>query len=349
VSARFDSVKRAGGRFVYLSAVLHRGPGGWSGVVRIPRWVGSKAVLQANLEAEFGGGYRPRTRYYSPDDLSRRDFPTRLAVTSGVDTSKPTLTSVSFTPSSVDSTAGAEQVTVTAKVADTGSGVQEVDITAGIGNGVNGVASGSYPLAADGIGYQASHSFDVELKKQANGRWVGTTTIKQCVPSGKYKLGAAVRDLAGNFQFYTTRRLANAGITSTLEVTSKHGDVSQPYVYSAATYAPHHEIFLNFSEGVANVDTSTLAVYPLSPRSGRFSAPVEVSAIDCSHGLVDPVDCSGSSTDGLVTSAVLTVPSLTPGVQYAVYANLNQVTPQLVDGNGNAMPWDYASAEVKDS
>jgi hypothetical protein len=59
------------------------------------------------------------------------------------------------------------------------------------------------------------------------------------------------------------------------------------------------------------------------------------------------VDCSGS--DGLVTSAVLKVPSLKPGHQYDVYANLNQVTPQLTDGNRNPMQWNYLATQVKDS
>lgn len=42
---------------------------------------------------------------------------------------------------------------------------------------------------------------------------------------------------------------------------------------------------------------------------------------------------------GLVTSAKLTVADLKPGAQYIVYANLNQVTAQLTDGNRNPMDW----------
>jgi hypothetical protein len=38
-----------------------------------------------------------------------------------------------------------------------------------------------------------------------------------------------------------------------------------------------------FSEGVTNVDTSTLHVYPLSPTAAQFH-PVPVTAITCSDG-----------------------------------------------------------------
>jgi hypothetical protein len=44
-------------------------------------------------------------------------------------------------------------------------------------------------------------------------------------------------------------------------------------VYSAATYGADSELFLNFSEGVANVKASTLTVYPLSPARSRFATP----------------------------------------------------------------------------
>ena len=170
--------------------------------------------------------------------------------------------------------------------------------------------------------------------------------IRRCVPSGKYKLKRLMRDVAGNYRSYSTRQLANAGITSTVRVKSKHGDVEPPYVYSAATYGADHEVFLNFSEGVANVSTSTLTVYPLSPARTRFRTTSVVTGITCSNGTTT-VDCSGSG--GLVTSAILFVSGLTVGDKYVVYANLNQVATQLVDGNKNPMQWNNGATEVQDS
>jgi hypothetical protein len=61
----------------------------------------------------------------------------------------------------------------------------------------------------------------------------------------------------------------------------------------------------------------------------------------------NPIDCSGSGD--LVTSAVLTVPEMTAGNTYDVYANLDQAVPQLVDGNGNPMQWNYAATQVIDA
>jgi hypothetical protein len=40
---------------------------------------------------------------------------------------------------------------------------------------------------------------------------------------------------------------------------------------------------------------------------------------------------------------------MTSGSRYDIYANLDQVSPQLVDGNGNPMGWNDAASQVKDS
>lgn len=342
----FMSAKRPRlAQYAYLHAVLHHKPGLWTGRVRIPRWLG-KQTLVPTLVAVFGNGYQPSQRYYDADDLSGLHFPTKLAVVSGVDKTKPTLRSLSFSPRAIDSTTGAQKVTVTANVADVGSGVRFVEVSGGIQHGVNGVASGLYPMAAAGVGYLSSNYFNVRLRKVSTGHWAGTTTVKQCVPSGTYKLTVELGDVAQNYRYYSTKQLAGAHIASTVKVTSEHGDVAAPYVYSAATYGADHELFLNFSEGVSDVNTSTLAIYPLSPVGSRYTTPAAVTDVTCANGTTT-VDCSGSG--GLVTSAKLTVPSLTPGAKYEVYANRNQVTPQLVDGNGNPMDWNYASVEVQDS
>ncbi len=332
-------------RFTGLRGLLHRHGSAWTGTVLVPRWLGNQ-VLQAALFVNFGAGYRPSGRYYDSEDLQRLHLPYKVSVVSGVDTSRPVLRSVRFSPRSINSTNGAELVTVTARATDVGSGVDNVSIYGSIRNGDNGVATGFYPFAAGGIGYLADDYFSVRLHKTSSGAWVGTTKIRQCVPSGKYTLRASVRDAAGNYASYSTRQLAKAGITSTVQVKSKHGDVEPPYVYSAATYGADREVFLNFSEGVANVNTSTLTVYPLSPRKDRYRTTSTITSITCANGY-NTVDCSGSG--GLVTSAILFISDLTVGDKYDVFANLNQVSPQLVDGNGNPLGWNNRATEVMDS
>jgi hypothetical protein len=103
------------------------------------------------------------------------------------------------------------------------------------------------------------------------------------------------------------------------------------------------KLILNFSEGVTNVSTTTLTVYPLSPKSSRYTTPATIASITCYHGK-SKVVCDGSA--GPVTTAVLKMAALHSGNKYQVYANLNQVTTQLTDGNGNAMQWNYAQYEV---
>ena len=332
----------------YLHQVELRVAGGWSGTLHVPPWLGDQTLV-ASLYANFGPNYRPGSRGYDTDALRRLDLPTKLAVVSGVDDSRPTLTSLSFSPPSIDSTHGAEQVTVTATATDTGSGVRSIEVGSGIRHGENGVAAGAYPHAAAGVGFLSSENFQVRLKKAANGDWVGVTKIKRCVPSGLYKLSASLVDRARNYHSYSTKDLAKAGITSTVDVKSKHGDVVAPYVYSAATYGAESNLFLDFSEGVANVSTTTLTVYPMSPKSTRFTTPATVTEIVCSNGTKDNIDCSGAGADGLITSAKLTITGLNPGKKYQVYANLNQIGDQLTDGNRNPLDWNYAATEVVDA
>jgi hypothetical protein len=346
VSVNFNTAtKTAPARSVYLNVVLHLSHGTWSGTLIVPRWLG-KQVLRPNLFIDFGAGYTPSYRSYNPDQLALRHLANTLTVLSSNDTSKPVLKSLSFSPKSVNSTDGSEKVTITAKATDTVSGVSSIDVNGSIQGGINGVAAGSYPFGAAGIGYLSSNYFSAELKKTSSGAWVGSTTFRKCVPSGAYKLNVSVSDAAENGRYYSTTQLATAKITSTLHVTSEHGDVAPPYVYSAATYGADSELFLNFSEGVAHVSTSTLTVYALSPASDSFKTPSTITSIVCANGKTT-VDCSGAS--GLVTSAVLIVPSMMPSLTYDVYANLRQVTTQLTDGNRNPLSWNDAATEVKDS
>jgi len=332
-------------RYVFLRAVLHDEHGVWTGTARVPRWLGHQ-VLKPMLQAYYGNGYRPSGKGYDAERLQDLHFPTELTVVSGVDKTKPTLTALAFSPRSIDSTGGPVKVTVTARARDTASGVRSIDVNGSIRNGINGAVGGLYPFAAAGVGYVSSNYFHVRLKKTASGKWVGTTIVRRCVPSGTYKLEADVNDYAGNYHYLSTKQLAKARVASTVHVTSQHGDVAAPYVYSAATYVADSELLVDFSEGVSHVSTSTLSVFPLSPASTRFTKPATVTSLTCANGKAK-IDCSGA--DGLVTSAVLVVPSLKPGLQYQVYANLNQVTPQLVDGNRNPLQWNYAASEVKGS
>jgi hypothetical protein len=345
VSVRFSDDPDAGNvRPLYLWAVLRRHHKKWSGSVRVPRWIDTRD-MRANLFVSYGPDYHPQVRNVGPKRLHRLHIPNKLHIVSSVDLRPPTLTSLSVSPSSIDSTAGAEQVTVTATATDARSGVRSIQVSGTIRHGANGVAAGSYPHA--GIGFLSSDGFAVRLKKTPSGKWVGVTKIKKCVPSGTYKLTATLEDVATNGRDYSRKglakkALATAGITSKVHVTSEHGDAVAPYVYSAASDVANNQLDLDFSEGVVNVDTSTLTVYPLTPKSSRFTSPATIDSITCHHD-TSTVACDGSA--GLVTTAKLSL-DLHAGTTYAVYANLNQVTTQLTDGNGNPMAWKNSATVI---
>jgi hypothetical protein len=97
---------------------------------------------------------------------------------------------------------------------------------------------------------------------------------------------------------------------------------------------------------VKNVSTATLSVFANRPAATRFQSATAVTGIVCSDGSTT-VDCSGSPD--LITSAVLSVPALSVGAEYFVYANLNAVTTQLTDGAGNPLAWSFFAADVTGS
>lgn len=337
-------VRRVGnGRYFLKGTALKRTNGTrWSGHISVPRWVGNDK-LEPSLYAIYPTTLTPRERNFSSAALRKRHFTSVLTVHSGTDNTKPKLRTLSFSPPSVDTTTGAETVTVTATASDTHSGVGRVTADLSIDNGGGGSASGLYPYP--GFGYQDSSYIGVNLKPVGD-KWVGTARFRRCVPSGSWKTQVSLDDRADNYANYSPKKLVAAGLPAHISVTSTPGDVEDPEVRDATASGVDHSITLDFTEGVKNVTTSTLSVYALKPVSTRYQHTAAVTAITCSNGSA-AVDCSGAG--GLVTSAVLTVTGLTGGAEYQVYANLNAITSQLTDGNGNPLPWDYEAADVTGS
>jgi hypothetical protein len=268
-----------------------------------------------------------------------------LTITSGVDRTKPTLKSLSFSPPSVNTTTGAQTVTVMATAKDARSGVARIDVELNISHGdADGAPSGGlYPFP--GVGFSQSGFLNTTLTKQGS-QWVGTLTFRRCEPSGNWHVQIGLSDKANNFANYRSKQLAAAHMPGTLSVTSTPGDVEPPTVRGATASSSDHTITLDFSEGVKNVTTSTLSVYALRPAADRFQQTSTISSIVCSNGETN-VDCSGSG--GLVTSATLTVPAVVLGKEFLVFANLGGITSQLTDGAGNPLDWSFEAADVTGS
>jgi hypothetical protein len=300
----------------------------WSGHVTLHRWLGNGAA-QPELTVEYGSNVKPNFKRYDGDNLKARHFSHVVHITSGIDRDKPTLRTLSVTPSPVDTTSGAQQATVTATAHDATSGVGRIQVEL---------------FNRSGAGERSSFK-TVTLRQQGND-WVGHTSFQECVPSGAWEVRVFLADKADNTANYSAKKLAAAGLPGHVTVVSTPGDSIEPAVTDATASAAHDTVTLDFSEGVKNVTGSTLTVYARNPAATRFHSPLTVSSITCFNG-TGSVSCTGSG--GLATSAQLDVSDIGAGQPYQVFANLNSVTSQLTDGTGNPLDWSYQAADVTGS
>jgi hypothetical protein len=172
-------------------------------------------------------------------------------------------------------------------------------------------------------------------------------SFARCELSGSWRIDAVVTDRAGNSADYPSSKLIAAGLPGSLSVTSDPGDVVAPSVQNATASAAAHTITLDFSEGVKNVSPSTLSVFATQPALTRYEHPLQIAAISCSNGTPGAIGCDGS--EGMVTAATLSVPSLVEGQSYRLWANLNAVISQLTDAAGNPVTWNVSAAQVRAS
>jgi hypothetical protein len=319
----------------------------WTGRMTVSQWIGNH-TYRPDLEVDYTSRTKPFHRTYSPDLLAARFATTTLKVKSSIDGTPPALTGLSITPSSVNTVSGAETLTVKATAVDPKSGVRSINasFSTNDGNVTGGAASGSYPYA--GVGYSTDGDVNVHFTHTKGNTWTGKALFHSCEPNGKWHINVDVEDHARNDRNYSPGRLAKAKLPSTLQVTSTPGDIVAPYIYGSTSSSQDGTITLDFSEGVKNVTTTDLTVYPESPAKTRYRMPDPISSITCSNGHAT-VDCSG--TGGLITSAVLAVPALSGqvGTKYEVWTNLGSTSSQLTDGTGNPMDWTSDVAEVTDS
>jgi hypothetical protein len=311
---------------VNLRATTH---GQWTAQLKVRRWLGD-TVARPQLNISYGRSRKPSYRNLDYQQLHHRHFSSKLTITSGTDRTPPVLTGLAFAPATVDTTTGTQLVTVTADANDAKSGVHHINV--------------SLFIRQHGQ-YQPGASVNAQLTSDGD-QWTGQLRFKECVVPGQWLVRAYVEDRAGNQASYAAKKLTAAGLPTTLAVISTPGDVEPPNVDDSTASAADHTITLDFTERVENVTPQTLSVYARSPASTRFSASLPISQISCSNGTTATA-CSGDGA--MVTSAVLTVPAVTAGAKYEVYANQDFVTSQLTDAAGNPLPWNYSVAEVTGS
>ncbi|MBV9486180.1 MAG: hypothetical protein JO246_09010 [Frankiaceae bacterium] len=291
---------------------------------RASQWSGD-VKAQSFVSARWSRKYRPFGRGYSPETLAKHHFSSQLRIHGASDTTAPELTGLTITPDQVDVSTSKQILTVTANVSDTQSGVRFLALR------LSGGGRFGYGFA--------------RLKPDGD-HWSGQVKIRQCSRGGDWKVSAFTSDRAGNYHSYRPHALAAAGFTSVVTVTSNPGDGRSPEVNNATASGAEHTITLNFSEGVKNVTDTTLEVYPMKPAATRYETTSAISAISCSDG-TGTVPCDGSN--GLVTSARLSVDDVVGGAKFQVWANQDAVTSQLTDGAGNPLQWGYRVAQVTGS
>jgi hypothetical protein len=338
------------GQFINLQARLRPSNHSWHGHFTVPRWVGNMKP-QANLEVQFGPGFKPQFRNYSSTQLKALGFASAVDITSTVDRTPPKLTKFSFTPNAVNTHTGVQTVAIKASATDAVSGVKQIEVSfernsnLGIVFGAGSDSAGA--ASAPGFGrfgnFAAGGDVNVRLTRTGS-QWTGTATFRECVPTGKWHVSVQTFDNANNGSFFFGKRLTKLGFANTLQVAAAPQYVFDPVVTAATAGGAQHQITLDFDNGVQNLTTSNLTAYAMSPADTRYQTPLPITSIQCSNGSAF-IDCSGSG--GLVSSAVLTIPGVVGKQHYEVWADLDATTSQITDAGGLPVSWQYAIAQVK--
>lgn len=308
----------------YLVLTKHSGPA-WTAQVRINRGIGTR-TYQPTLSLDFGSGLRPVGRAYTPEQLASKFFHHSLHVISTrYVKSLATMTGLTISPTSVDTTRGAQQVKVKATLVDAKANIE-----------------GAY-VVFDSVDPDNEVPVSATLTHTTDHNWVGTATFPECVASGRWDAGIYVE--LPNRAVAHAPKLGKAGLPDHIQVTSTPGDIEAPSVTHSSAWSADNTITLEFSEGVKKVTSSDLSVYAIGSGGHNYQSSEPITAIECA-GSSGPVDCSG--TTGLVTEAILAVPSLSghAGDEYTVWANQDSVTSQLTDAAGNPMSWTYRAADA---
>jgi hypothetical protein len=308
----------------------------WSGVFPVPRWVGT-GTSQVILVARYRYDVRPDYRFFYPATLKRSGLPVVVRITSGRDTAKPVLSAFSFTPDAVDTTSQAQVIHIAASAIDE-SGITAIDVRFGYGSS-KVVPVSLNPNAPQPPSPPIGTNVDAfsRLARQGD-EWRGSITIPSCIHGGTWQAGVYIANRAKRSRDYDDHALRSAGFASALEVTSTPVDTDVPTITTATASAATHTISLTFDHGMRAVTPSMLTVYPSTPRATRYDQPLTIQSITCANA-ADPTDCDGSG--GPITSATLSVPAVTQGETYEVWANLHQAIPQLIDTEGYAIDGEY--------
>jgi hypothetical protein len=246
---------------------------------------------------------------YSAAELDALGFPTQITVQSVSDVTDPALTAFSVSPTTVDVSTGAANVTANFSATDDLSGVVSIEAFIDSPSGQR-TGGGGFPVASTSV----SGSFNIQFPQFAE---AGIWTV----------LSVQVRDAVGNAHDYSTAELAALGFATQVTVQSV-SDVAAP-------------VLTGFSISPTTVDVSA------GPASltANFSASDDVSGVVSIEAFIDSP--SGQRTGGgsfpvASTNATgsfnITVP------QFAEAGTWTVISVQVRDAVGNAH--DYSASQL---
>ena len=230
--------------------------------------------------SDHAGNNASRTVHYTVVAPGECGESAQLCETGLGDETPPTVTGLALSPSSVDTSTGAKQVSVVVHASDDLSGVSAVEVN---------LSNGSRWLSAPG---------QLNAGTRLHGTWDATITLPENSPEGSYVLSVAVIDNVGNHRTYSALELESLGFPDAVTETGA-GNTTPPQL-SGASATP------------ANVSTcgspaSTTVGVQASDPTGVAQVTIDLTGPG-SQSLSAPATLDGGTATSGHWSASLTLP-----------------------------------------
>jgi hypothetical protein len=164
-------------------------------------------------------------RLYSSADLIAAGLPGTYSVTTAPDSVAPQAASLSFDPTSVNTTGGAADVLVNAHLTDNASGADSAELV----------------LTSPDNKHEVDTSLQLVAGDNRDGYWQGGLHFGQYLQSGDWTIELDLSDVAGNEADLTSTALSNAGLPTTYTVTAA-SDTTPPTPTSITVSPPSIDV-----------------------------------------------------------------------------------------------------------
>ncbi|MSO23705.1 MAG: hypothetical protein EXQ58_10755 [Acidobacteria bacterium] len=234
--------------------------GTWRASLTVPRFVESGTWRVSFLILKDAVG---NSIFLSNSQLIALGLNPNLAITSTSDLVAPTLTSLSFTPSTIDTSTSGQGFTIQVGAQDAVSGINPA--TNNFQN-IGIYANFSPPPGIPQFSYGLWITTPVSGNAQA-GVWQTAIGLPQYSQAGSWSISyLQLRDLAGNVRTYTGAELQTAGFPNLLTVNSNPSDTIGPTL-TTFDFGP---TFIDTSAGPMDLTTRVTATDDLSGISGAY-------------------------------------------------------------------------------